>query len=417
MQTDMRTALCGMKVGGNDMLITVLLMFIYLAFISMGLPDSLLGSTWPAMYGQMGVPISYAGVLSMIISAGTIVSSFFSDRLLRRFGTGVLTAGSVCLTAAALLGFSYGTHFAVFCLWAVPLGLGAGSVDAALNNFVALHYEAKHMNWLHCFWGIGATAGPVLLSFWLAHGYTWVMGYRTVGFVQLGLGVILFGILPLWKRVEQASGEGKEAVVESCAEKTEQPVCLRSLLKLPGVCAVLVAFFCYYGVEMTLGLWSSSYLVLCRGVSAAAAAGLVSLFYVGITAGRLTAGFLSGHFEERQMIRAGQIVLAMGVLCAVAGDGEGMLKAAFLVMGAGCAPIYPGLLHETPGNFGKANSQAVMGIQMAAAYAGTTCMPPLFGVLGGRLGYQLFPFYVAGLLCLLIFMVETVHKRVSTIPR
>lgn len=206
------------------MLITVLLMFIYLAFISMGLPDSLLGSTWPAMYGQMGVPISYAGVLSMIISAGTIVSSFFSDRLLRRFGTGVLTAGSVCLTAAALLGFSYGTHFAVFCLWAVPLGLGAGSVDAALNNFVALHYEAKHMNWLHCFWGIGATAGPVLLSFWLAHGYTWVMGYRTVGFVQLGLGVILFGILPLWKRVEQASGEGKEAVVESCAEKTEQPV-------------------------------------------------------------------------------------------------------------------------------------------------------------------------------------------------
>lgn len=408
------------------MLITVLLVLIYLAFISMGLPDSLLGSTWPSMYEQMNVPVYYAGLLSVIISVGTIFSSFFSDRLIRRFGTGVVTAACVCITAAALLGFSYGEHFAVFCLWAVPLGLGAGSVDAALNNFVVLHYKARHMNWLHCFWGIGATAGPVILSFWLSRGEAWSMGYRTVGMMQLFLGVILVATLPLWKKVEQAgkitcqslqateqrpkTPKQHDKKEKETGKEKEIPPGLRTIFALPGVKPVLIAFFCYYAVEMTIGLWSSSYLVLCRGVQTAVAASLISLFYVGITAGRLTAGFLSEHVKEKQMIRFGQLVLAVGVVLAATASQDGMLKAAFLVMGAGCAPIYPGLLHETPGNFGERYSQAIMGIQMSAAYIGTTCMPPLFGILGSRFGYHIFPFYVAGLLCLMVCMVEKVNR-------
>lgn len=391
------------------MFITVLLVLIYLAFISMGLPDSLLGSTWPSMYERLKVPVYYAGALSMIISAGTIISSFFSDRLVRKWGTGVVTAACVCITAAALLGFSYAGSFWMFCLWAVPLGLGAGSVDAALNNFVALHYKARHMNWLHCFWGIGATAGPVILSFWLAEGEAWSMGYRTVGMLQLFLGGILVVTLPLWKKAERRE---KCCVNQECREKQQEENTpgLRRILSVPGVKAVLIAFFCYYAVEMTIGLWSSSYLVLCRGVETAVAASLISLFYVGITGGRLAAGFLSEHVKERQMIRLGQLVLAAGVITAAAAASERMLKAAFLVMGAGCAPIYPGLLHETPGNFGERYSQAIMGIQMSAAYAGTTCMPPLFGLLGSRFGYHIFPFYVAGLLCLMVCMVEKVNR-------
>ncbi|MBO5292417.1 MAG: MFS transporter [Lachnospiraceae bacterium] len=397
------------------MLITLLLMIIYLAFISMGLPDSLLGSTWPAMYEQMNVPVSYAGVLSMIISAGTILSSFFSDRLICRLGTGVVTAGSVCMTAAALLGFSYGNSFGIVCLWAIPLGLGAGSVDAALNNFVAQHYPAKHMNWLHCFWGIGATAGPVILSFWLARGKEWIMGYRTIGLVQLALSAILVLALPLWKKVEQEAVLKRSEVLQM-EEKAECSgvVPVGSLLSLPGVKAVLVAFFCYHAVEMTIGLWSGSYLVLCRHVEAAAAAGFVSLFYVGMTGGRLAAGFLTDWLNERQMIRLGQIILATGVLLTAAGTTELLLKAAFLVMGAGCAPIYPSLLHATPGNFGYQHCQAIMGLQMSAAYVGTTCMAPLFGVLGGRFGYGLFAVYVLVLLGVMAGMVEKVNRSIGS---
>ncbi|NLL80584.1 MAG: MFS transporter [Clostridiales bacterium] len=400
------------------MLIAILLVLIYLAFISMGLPDSLLGSSWPAIYRQLEIPVAYAGVLSMIISVGTILSSFFSDRLIRRMGTGILTAVSVCITAVALLGFSFSGCFWKLCLWAVPLGLGAGSVDAALNNFVALHYKAKHMNWLHCFWGIGATAGPVILSFWLARGESWCMGYRAVGSVQLVLGILLLFSLPLWKKAEDEWSEEEtlettEGLECSVQEQRKEELHLRIIFSLPGVKAVLVAFFCYYAVEMTIGLWSSSYLVLCRGVSPAAAASLVSLYYVGITLGRLMAGFLSDRFSEKWMIRLGQVILAAGVLFAAFAEKELLLQVAFLVMGAGCAPIYPGLLHETPRNFGKRYCQTIMGIQMSAAYVGTTCMPPLFGILAGRSGYRIFPFYVAGLLCLMVLMIEKVNQSVA----
>ena len=371
----------------------------------------------------------------MIISMGTIFSSLLSERLVKRLGTGCVTAASVCLTAIALLGFSYGTRFGVFCFWAIPLGLGAGSVDAALNNFVALHYRARHMNWLHCFWGIGATAGPVILSFWLAQGESWAMGYRTVGTLQLMLSAVLVFILPLWRRVEGkeadadaiqkkgplAEGTQKKEEFSDQTEATgktkagrpenhEISGTLRSLLSLPGVKPVLVAFFCYHAVEMTIGLWSSSYLVLCKGISAAMAASLLSLYYVGITAGRLFAGFLAEAWEERRLIRAGLIILILGMALVVAGLKENSLRAAFLLMGAGCAPIYPSLLHETPKNFGSRHCQAIMGIQMSAAYAGATCMPPVFGVLGSVFGYQLFPVYVAVLLCLTICMVEKVNR-------
>ena len=393
-------------------MIQLLLPIIYLAFISLGLPDSLLGSAWPSMYPLLGVPVSYAGILSMIISFGTIVSSLNSDRLTRALGAGKVTAISVGMTAAALFGFSISTQFWMLCLWAVPYGLGAGSMDAALNNYVALHYESRHMSWLHCMWGIGTMVSPMVMGRVLAGGGPWTAGYRYIALFQIALTAVLFLSLPLWQKRTDETAEGGTA---------PQALSLGQVFRLPGAKEVMLCFFCYCALETTAGLWASSYLTLTRGVAADTAASFASLFYIGITAGRAACGFLTLKLSDTQMIRLGQGVLAVGVaallavgVAALLVPGPQLLALAGLVLvGVGCAPIYPSIIHATPDHFGADRSQAVIGIQMASAYVGNLVMPPLFGLLANNITPALFPFYLLVLLVLMVVMHEQLVRKTS----
>ena len=385
-------------------MLQLLLPIIYLAFISLGLPDSLLGSAWPSMYPLLGVPVSYAGILSMIISFGTIVSSLNSDRLTRALGAGRVTAISVGMTAAALFGFSISTQFWMLCLWAVPYGLGAGSVDAALNNYVALHYESRHMSWLHCMWGIGTMVSPMVMGRVLAGGGPWTAGYRYIALFQIALTAVLFLSLPLWQKRTDETAEGGTA---------PQALSLGQVFRLPGAKEVMLCFFCYCALETTAGLWASSYLTLTRGVAADTAASFASLFYIGITAGRAACGFLTLKLSDTQMIRLGQGVLAVGVAALLVPGPQLLALAGLVLVGVGCAPIYPSIIHATPDHFGADRSQAVIGIQMASAYVGNLVMPPLFGLLANNITPALFPFYLLVLLVLMVFMHEQLVRKTS----
>lgn len=385
-------------------MIQLLLPIIYLAFISLGLPDSLLGSAWPSMYPLLGVPVSYAGILSMIISFGTIVSSLNSDRLTRALGAGKVTAISVGMTAAALFGFSISTQFWMLCLWAVPYGLGAGSVDAALNNYVALHYESRHMSWLHCMWGIGTMVSPIVMGRVLAGGGPWTAGYRYIALFQIALTAVLFLSLPLWQKRTDETAEGGTA---------PQALSLGQVFRLPGAKEVMLCFFCYCALETTAGLWASSHLTLTRGVAADTAASFASLFYIGITAGRAACGFLTLKLSDTQMIRLGQGVLAVGVAALLVPGPQLLALAGLVLVGVGCAPIYPSIIHATPDHFGADRSQAVIGIQMASAYVGNLVMPPLFGLLANNITPALFPFYLLALLVLMVFMHEQLVRKTS----
>ena len=380
---------------------SLLLPVIYLAFISLGLPDALLGSAWPSMYTELGASLSWAGIVSMIISAGTIVSALCSERLNLRLGTGGVTFLSVLLTAVALLGFSLSTSFWQLCLWAVPYGLGAGSVDAALNNYVALHYESRHMSWLHCMWGVGASIGPVIMGRALAGG-TWQGGYRTIALLQFALTAVLLLSLRLWKR-PQANVEGADF----------KPHPIPELLRRPGVPQVLLCFFCYSALEATAGMWAASYCTLVRGIDAETAARWASLFYVGITIGRGVCGFLTMKISDQNMIRLGQALIAAGVVLILAPLGQGTLFAGLITVGLGCAPIYPSIIHETPVNFGRDVSMSMTGLQMATAYVGSCLMPPLFGLLAQYVTPTLYPWFLAVILALMFVMAESLHRRTA----
>ena len=380
---------------------SLLLPVIYLAFISLGLPDALLGSAWPSMYTELGASLSWAGIVSMIISAGTIVSALCSERLNLRLGTGGVTFLSVMLTAVALLGFSLSTSFWQLCLWAVPYGLGAGSVDAALNNYVALHYESRHMSWLHCMWGVGASIGPVIMGRALAGG-TWQGGYRTIALLQFALTAVLLLSLRLWKR-PQANVEGADF----------KPHPIPELLRRPGVPQVLLCFFCYCALEATAGMWAASYCTLVRGIDAETAARWASLFYVGITIGRGVCGFLTMKISDQNMIRLGQALIAAGVVLVLAPLGQGTLFAGLITVGLGCAPIYPSIIHETPVNFGRDVSMSMTGLQMATAYVGSCLMPPLFGLLAQYVTPTLYPWFLAVILALMFVMAESLHRRTA----
>ena len=360
---------------------SLLLAIIYLAFISLGLPDSLLGSAWPSMYGQLNVPMSCAGVISMLISGGTIVSSLMSDRLTKRLGAGRVTALSVGLTAVALAGFSASSAFWTICLWAIPYGLGAGSVDAALNNYVALHYASRHMSWLHCMWGLGATLGPYIMGLALAGGAGWQGGYRCIAVLQLGLTLLIILTLSQWRTGVQGAGD----------DPAPQALSLREIVRIPGAKAVMLTFFSYCAVEQTAGLWASSYLVLVKGVPAQTAASFAGLFFIGITAGRGLNGFLTLKLSDRQLVRLGQAVIAVGIAAFLLPLGAGASLAGLILIGLGCAPIYPCVIHSTPDHFGPERSQALIGVQMASAYVGVCVMPPLFGVIASRFSAALLP--------------------------
>ena len=373
-------------------MVTLILIIIYLAFISLGLPDSLLGSAWPVMQTDLSVGFSSAGIISMIISGGTIVSSLLSCKFINRFGTGKVTFVSVTMTAVALLGFSISPSFIWLCIIAIPLGLGAGSVDTALNNFVALHYKAKHMRWLHCFWGIGATSGPVIMSLFIAKNNGWQKGYFTISLIQFSLVFLLFITLPLWKMFEKNDEESLDKKED--IEKI-------SPLKMPGVKLALLSFVCYCAAESTAGLWGSSYLVNYKGLSADNAARWISLFYAGITLGRFLTGFLTMKFNNLILIRSGQVICIIGVVCLLLPLPIYFSMISLILIGLGCAPIYPCMIHETPTRFGKVESQSIIGLQMAFAYIGSTFMPPILGFIASKSSIMIFPYF---LLCYILIM-------------
>ncbi len=388
---------------------SLLLVIIYIAFISLGLPDSLIGSAWPVMHEQLNVPISYAGIVTMIISSGTIVSSLLSDRVTKKLGTGLVTSISVFLTAAALFGFSISKSFILLCIWAIPYGLGAGAVDAALNNYVALHYTSRHMNWLHCCWGVGAAISPYIMSYSLIGGYGWNSGYRSVAIVQIILTAFLFISLPLWKRNNTGNNESSNG-----SEDKSEVVGLRQALKIKGVKLVLITFFGYCALETTAGLWASSYLVIHRGVDTEIAAQFASLFYIGITFGRFLCGFISDKFGDKQMIRYGLTIIAFGIFLIILPLKSNITAlAGLIIVGLGCAPIYPAIIHSTPSNFGPQNSQAIIGIQMASAYTGSTLMPPIFGVIADKINIGFYPFYLLFFAVLMIMMSERLNRTIA----
>ena len=418
---------------------SILLLMIYLAFVSLGLPDALLGSAWPIMYQEFAVPVSYSGTVFMIICGGTILSSLNSEKLNRRFGTGKITAISVFLTAIALFGFSISHSFLMLCLFAIPYGLGAGSVDAALNHYVALHYSSRHMSWLHCMWGLGASVGPYIMGFVLQKGEPWSRGYLIVSLIQFALAIALFCSLSLWKKKpeelkENAASTAKqensqqnefrqnESQLESCSEeaKKQEPLpsgvskqkalSLKEIFAIPGAKESLASFYGYCALEQTVGLWAGSFMVLALGMEEKLAASYVALFYFGITFGRFLSGFFTMKWKDEQLVLGGSAIVFFGIFLLFTPWSKAMVLPALILIGLGCAPVYPSVIHSTPYNFGVEHSSALIGAQMASAYVGTLIMPPFFGVLGRSFSMKLFPYYS---MFLLLFMVFTYRRMLQ----
>ena len=379
-------------------MIHLLLAIIYISFISLGLPDALLGSAWPIMYQEFNVPVSYAGMISMIISFGTIIASLQSDRLTRKFGTGMVTAFSVAMTALALFGFSTSSSFLSLCLWAIPYGLGAGGVDASLNNYVALHYASRHMSWLHCMWGVGTSIGPYIMSYALTHT-VWTDGYRTVSYIQIVIAAVLIFTLPLWK-VNKSKEE---------AEADKAILGIKGTLRIKGVLPMLFAFMAYCAAEATAMHWTSSYMEGAKGATKDEAAALGALFFIGMTVGRFFAGFVSDRLGDRRMIYLGVAI----ALCGIVGTAipiKLVSTAGFIVLGLGCAPIYPCIIHSIPDKFGAENSQAIIGMHMAGAYVGATFMPPLFGLLANYISIKLMPMYLLLFMLMMILLLTRADR-------
>lgn len=371
-----------------------LLGIIYLSFISLGLPDALLGSAWPNIYPEFEIPVSYAGIISMIIAVGTVISSLQSDRLTKKYSTGKVTAISVGTTALALFGFSISHNFISLCLWAIPYGLGAGSVDASLNNYVALHFSSKHMSWLHCMWGIGATLGPYIMGLVLTNNKPWNDGYLIISILQVVLTIALITSLGKWKKQDNNITNIK-------------PLNIKEILNIPGAKEIMICFFCYSAIEQTSMLWASSYLNIAEGIDAKTAATFASLFCIGITIGRGINGFIAMKLKDEQMIHMGIVIIFIGIVSMFLSYS----LLGFILIGLGCAPIYPCIIHSTPNHFGANNSQAIIGIQMASAYIGTCLMPPLFGLIARHLSIKLLPIFLLISLMLMTIMNELLNKK------
>ncbi len=382
----------------------LLIAIIYLSFISLGLPDSLLGSAWPIMRIEFDAPLSYAGIISMIICGGTIVSSLLSDRLTKFFGAGLVTAISVAVTAVSLLAFSFASHIWMLFLFAVPYGLGAGGVDAALNNYVALHLKSRHMSWLHCMWGVGAAISPYIMGYAITGGMGWKQGYLIVAIIQSVISVIIFISLPIWKRKNSYDAQEKEET------SREKPISLKQIVRIPGAVPCFICFFCYCAFEQTTMLWASSYMIHHDGVSAEFAASMASLFFIGITAGRGINGFLTFKFDDKTLIRVGAAIILIGTVLIIPGITI-MTYLGFTIIGLGCAPVYPSIIHSTPALFGKDKSQAIIGVQMASAYLGSCFVPPLYGLLANHVSQYILPYYIMAFLAVMAVMYEVVIKK------
>lgn len=385
-------------------MVGLLLALIYLAFISLGLPDAVLGSAWPLVSEEFNVPISNMGIVTIIISAGTVISSLNSTKLINKIGVHKVTAFSVFLTAISLFGFSSSSSFLTLCLWAIPYGLGAGSVDTALNNYVSVNLESKHMSWLHCMWGIGATLGPYIMGFVLTSGHSFRYGYVILFVIQALIAVIIFISSPIWKIKN-------ENLNDSDSKRTT--LSLKELFKIKGVKQISLTFFCFCAIEHTTGLWASSYLVHNHGIEPEIAAGFSALFYLGITIGRGICGFIAMKYNDNQMIRAGILLMAIGVAVLFIPIGAYTAFIGLTLIGLGSAPVFPSVIHSTPYNFGVTHSQAITGVEMASAYTGTLIMPALFGVIGREISFSLYPVFIGVILAIMFLMYEIMLKKVE----
>ncbi len=399
---------------------TFFILIIYLAFISLGLPDSLLGAAWPVMRLELGASIGTAGVISMAIAGCTIVSSLVSGGIIRRYGVGKITLASCVLTAGALLGFAWSPSLIWLIVFAIPLGLGAGTVDAGLNNYVAVHYKAHHMSWLHCFWGVGATLGPVILASYISGQALWRQGYLAVAAIQGLLVLVLLVSLPLWDKVA-ARSRGNHNHSEDGHEPGEQAPESESGTTKPwrikGVKISMITFLFYCSVEAGVGLWGSSFLVGMKNLPASTAAEWVSLFFVGITVGRMITGFITFKVSNRALIRYGQLTALGGTVLLALPLPSGFSLAGFMIIGLGLAPIFPCMLHETPVRFGKKHSQSIMGYQMAAAYTGSTFVPPLLGALASYSTIGILPFFIVVFAAIMLICTEKLNRYLIKSPR
>ena len=373
---------------------TLLLIVIYIAFIGLGVPDSLFGTAWPAIYTDLNLPVSWASIVTIIVSCGTITSSLLSSWLISRFGTGKITAVSTLMTALALLGFSCSDSMLWLCLCAIPLGLGAGSIDTALNNYVALHYKASHMNFLHCFYGIGVSLSPYLMSLALSKG-TWEGGYRAVFWFQLAIAALTVLALPLWKKVRHAQNGEEE-------EETPRVLSFPALMKMPKVRMACLVFIGYCALEYTCGTWGSTFLVNAKGAAADTAARMVTFYYIGLALGRFLSGVLAGRLHSRQLVKIGQTLLLAAIASLFLPLPSAFCSVSLFFIGLGNGPIFPNMLHLTPELFGKDLSQAVIGAEMATSYIGVLLAPALFGLIAQNVTAALFPVYLLVLYALMI---------------
>lgn len=381
---------------------SLLLALIYICFVSLGLPDSLLGSAWPILHKEINVSISFAGIISSVICIGTIISSLFSNKLLTKLGTGRVTAFSCVLTVLGLFGFSISNRFWMLIVWAIPYGLGAGGIDAILNNYVALHYKPQHMSWLHCMWGVGASFSPYIMSFSLVKLNDWSWGYLFVSIIQAVITVIIFISIPIWK---DGVGENKQENI------AVNDLSFRQIFTIKGAIACFITFFCYCALELTASLWASTYLVGKWGLDPKVAAGFASLFYIGITLGRFINGFFAMKFSDHFLIRLGCVIIGVGIVFMFIPLNSIFALIGFIVVGLGCAPIYPCIIHMTPSVFGKENSQAMIGVQMAFAYTGFLVIPTIIGAIIQETSVALLPIFLLILLLIMLTMHEVVITR------
>lgn len=380
---------------------TALLLVIYLIYISLGLPDEIFGSAWPIMHTVMGVPLAAAGAFTITVSIGNVLSSFFSGKLIHHFGTAKITVASIFLTVIGLFSVSFSENFLMSCVAAIPLGLGSGCIDAALNSFVALHFASQHMSWLHCSWGIGAAAGPLLMSIVINQPDGWRLGYRVIAAIQLVIAVIALCSLPLWKKAVPNQPDGAD---------TEKSTSYKTLIQMKGVKIALLLFFLYCGIEYLCGIWSASFFVGAREFTVDAAARMTATFYIGITVGRLISGFLSMKLSDKKLVYGGCLLLAIGIAaCIIPLRPVNVLS--LLIMGLGCAPIYPCFMHSTPLFFGRKAAPGVIGMQMSAAGLGGMLIPPLFGLIAGATSVSLLPICVLLLFIILVLCTVRLHHK------
>jgi len=402
------------------MISILILLLIYLTFICFGLQDPVIGSAWPSINAALNIPLSYAGYISMIIAAGRLISSILGEKVIRRFGAGLTVSFSALILCASLFGYSFSSSFLMLCVWSFPLSLGVGFVDVSLNNYVALHYKAKHMNWLHCFWSTGASIGPVIMSFYLAGGLPWNAAFRMFAIFLGCLTVLLFAALPLWKKNNPPTAlavNTASAIIDHLpsGDGKVKRIYFKDLITLAGVKQALVLFFCYISLQMTIVFWGSSYLVTVKNILPETAAAWISIYYIGLTSGRLISGFLTIKLNNRQMLRLGYSIIACGIAALLLPFDSASLMPGFLILGIGCAPIFPCLVHETPKNFGSQRSQAIIGIQMASGNAGLLVIPPLLGKTASVFGFNIFPYFLAVLLVTSIIMFEILNKKVDRV--